>query len=97
MAKTIGRAERGSRLQMQIAVNRRSEELSRRVVETFPELQDRGAAITWRSPLAPDYEEFRDAAFLSAVGLPHLGAELTRFWPLRGPVWDGLATIHWLR
>jgi len=79
---------------MQIYVNRRSDELSARILDAFPELRDRGAALDWRVPLAPEYREPRDAEFLRVLGLAHLRRELRRFWPLRGPVWDGLATIR---
>jgi hypothetical protein len=94
MARIEGPAERGSRLQMQIAVNRRSDELNQELLNAFPELRGRGAAITWRSPLAPDYRELRDGEFLQAVDLGHLAPQLREFWPLRGPVWDGLATVR---
>ena len=94
MASIGGRATRGSRLQMQIAVNRRPEELAAALGRVFPELPERDATIEWRSPLAPRYEEFRDDAFLRALGLERLAPELRRFWPLRGPVWDGLAIVR---
>jgi hypothetical protein len=96
MAEIRGRATRGSRLQMQIAVNRRADELAAALRGAFPELRERDAALDWRSPLAPEYEELRDEAFLRAVGLERLAGELRRFWPLRGPVWDGLAVIEFL-
>ncbi|MGF1660165.1 MAG: hypothetical protein ACFCUS_12125 [Rubrimonas sp.] len=49
------------------------------------------SSIDWRSPLAEDeFAEYRDAAFLERVGLPHLVEALAAFWPSRGPQWDGL-------
>ena len=94
MVEIRGPATRGSRLQMQIAVNRRADELAAALRRVFPELRERGAEIEWRSPLAPEYEELRDEAFLRALGLEQLAPDLRRFWPLRGPVWDGLALVR---
>jgi hypothetical protein len=51
-----------------------------------------GVSIEWRSPRAEDdFAEYRDEAFLHAVGLDRLAADLRQFWPERGPQWDGLA------
>lgn len=51
-----------------------------------------GAPVTWLSPLPTDHwAEYRDAAFLERIGHPELAAALKRFWPARGPQWDGLA------
>ena len=47
-------------------------------------------SIDWRSPRPPKYREYRDRTALRALDLGDLGAELTRFWPARGPVWDAL-------
>lgn len=47
--------------------------------------------IDWKSPVAADgWAEYRDAAFLQALGLDHLAADLKAFWPRRGPQWDAL-------
>lgn len=47
--------------------------------------------IEWRSPLREDeFAEYRDAAFLSRLGLGHLTDALAAFWPQRGPQWDAL-------
>lgn len=49
-------------------------------------------AIKWLSPLLEDgFAEYRDAAFLRHIGLDTLVPELAKFWPMRGPQWDGLA------
>jgi hypothetical protein len=47
--------------------------------------------IDWRSPREDDaYAEYRDADFLSVVGLDRLRSDLEAFWPDRGPQWDAL-------
>ncbi len=51
-----------------------------------------GSTVTWLSPLPADqWAEYRDEAFLERIGHPELAAALKRFWPARGPQWDGLA------
>ena len=48
--------------------------------------------LDWVSPLAADdFAEYRDGAFLARLGLSDLAPDLSRFWPRRGPQWDGLA------
>jgi hypothetical protein len=87
-------ARKGSRLQLQISVNRRTAELDAAIADAIPELEGAQAAIEWLSPLAADgFAEYRDAAFLERVGLPGLAGELAAFWPHRGPTWDGLARV----
>jgi hypothetical protein len=77
---------------MQIYVNRREPELSTAVLRAFPDLVESGAVLEWKSPLELDgFAEYRDGAFLKAVGHSDLTASLRDFWPARGPVWDGLA------
>lgn len=90
-----GRAYAGSQLQIQIYVNRRSEELSRGVLRTLPSLASLKARLSWVSPLeAKRFAEYQDRAFLAAVGLEHLAPALSNFWPRRGPVWDALAAVE---
>ena len=84
----LGRARAGSQLQIQIYVNRRSEELSQKVFEGLPGLASLHPRLNWVSPLENDrFVEYQDVAFLKACGLEHLSAELKAFWPRRGPVW----------
>ncbi len=81
----FGRAYAGSQLQIQIYVNRRSEELSRGVLRALPSLASLKARLSWVSPLeAEKFAEYRDGAFLAAVGLEHLVPCLSNFWPPRG-------------
>ncbi|MBA2535931.1 MAG: hypothetical protein H0V20_00665 [Actinobacteria bacterium] len=95
MGEIEGRARRGSRLQVQIYVNRHPEELSEAVLGAFPELSDRGGRIRWTAPLeAENFREPRDRDFLHAIGYERLAQELAAFWPVRGPVWDALAVVE---
>lgn len=88
-----GRAFAGSQLQIQIAVSRRQDELSRATADAI-ELPS-SSYLAWRSPLEEErFTEYRDDAFLRVVGLEHLTPSLAAFWPRRGPVWDGLARIE---
>ena len=89
------RAYAGSQLQLQIYVNRRSEELSQKVIQGLPDLASLHPRLHWVSPLEKDrFAEYQDTAFLKACGLKHLSAELKAFWPPGGPVWDALASIE---
>ena len=94
MAEHSGPALRGSRLQIQIAVNARADELTGAVRRVFPELRERGAEIDWRLPRAPGYEELRNDGFLRALDLDRLAPDLRRFWPLRGPAWDAVGLVR---
>jgi len=91
----VGRAYAGSQLQIQIYVNRRSEELSQKVIQGLPDLASLHPRLNWVSPLEKyRFAEYQDTAFLKACGLEHFSAELKAFWPYRGPVWDALASIE---
>jgi hypothetical protein len=84
----VGRAEKGSRLQVQIYVNHRTQELDEAIRAELPAIGE----LEWRVPLAQDdYAEPRDAKFLKAIGRADLRESLKEFWPNGGPVWDGLA------
>ena len=86
------RAFRGSQCQFQTYVNESREFLEREHAVLF---DDPSTKIEWRSPLVEDgYKEYQDRKFLIALGLTNLANELARFWPRRGPVWDGLALAH---
>lgn len=94
-----GPAQRGSRLQLQLYVNRNVEAFDAAIRAQVPELSD--ATFDWISPKASDehapYHEYQDAAFLRALGLGEdATASLGRFWPSRGgPQWDGLGVATW--
>jgi len=91
----LGRAYAGSRLQIQTYVNRRSEELSQRVLDALPSLASMDARLRWVSPLEGEkFAEYRDRDFLRAIGLEHLDSALVEFWPRRGPSWDALAVVE---
>lgn len=90
---TTGIASAGSQLQTQLYVHKRTALLDDAIRAQFPELSD--ASFEWRSPLAADgYREFKDAAFLKAVGLDAHADALKAFWPASGPRWDALAVVH---
>ncbi len=72
----FGRAYAGSQLQIQIYVNRRSEELSQKVLQGLSDLASLHPRLNWVSPLEKDrFAEYQDSAFLKACGLEHLSAE----------------------
>jgi hypothetical protein len=88
-------AQRGSKLQLQLYVNRRPGELIRAILAEFPELAQRASGLGWRAPLeSARFAEPRDRDFLAAIGCEDLADELAAFWPARGPVWDGLAVAE---
>ena len=82
------KGERGSLKWLQRAVHEAWNDLNEPIVSAL-----RGAtAIEWLSPLeSDDFAEYRDNAFLRRLGLDELRPELAKFWPQRGPQWDGLA------
>jgi len=87
-----GRASAGSRLQVQIHVNRRHEYLSQSVLDSLPDLSSSVSVLQWVSVLESEhFEEHRDAAFLRRLGLIGLWPKLRGFWPRGGPRWDALA------
>jgi hypothetical protein len=90
-----GRAEKGSRRQIQDFVNANPAALERAIVNQLPEaLRRLTPEIRWVSPrAAEDYREYRDADFLQRTGVGHVAAKLRDFWPQRGPSWDALGII----
>lgn len=91
-ADELGRAFKGSQLQVQVYVNRRQAELSTAIGDA---LGLAGSSIIWVSPLEHDgFKELQDKAFLEAVGQLSAGMNLAEFWPANGPVWDALATVR---
>ena len=88
----FGRAFAGSQLHIQVWVNCRTAQLTTAVTEACR--LPKHTALRWLSPVPPTFREFRDGAFLRALGLEARRAELKAFWPKGGPVWDGLATEH---
>ncbi|MHB0963188.1 MAG: hypothetical protein ACYC5V_08280 [Gemmatimonadaceae bacterium] len=80
--------KRGSQKWIQLAVNEHPEVLGR-ALQIAGALAPR-ATVTWVSPLADGYAEYRDEAFLEKLGVELSTRPLSSFWPARGPVWDGL-------
>lgn len=96
-----GWADKGSKLQTQLYVNKQREELTERVLNALPTLRDREPTLEWvvplekpKSPDAKPFAEPRDAAMLAELELSSLEEELANFWPARGAVWDALAICH---
>lgn len=90
----LGRAFKGSQLQIQIYVNRRRADLDDAIRVALPDLID-SVEIDWRTPIAADgYREYHDSAFLRRVGLDRHEAALSEFWPRGGPHWDALARLR---
>ena len=89
----LGRAFKGSQRQIQIAVARRTEELSKAIL-TQLRCPD-GTQLVWKSPLEKDeFKEYRDESFLEAVNLKGSAPKLAEFWPKSGSRWDGLARLE---
>lgn len=83
-----GRAYAGSQRQIQFYVNQRPDILNQAINEGLKQ----PFQIAWVSPLESElYLEYRDKAFLAAVGQSDHAKELQDFWPKNGPSWDGLA------
>jgi hypothetical protein len=54
---------------------------------------ERREGVVWHSPLPPRHLEYRDGAVLRELSLDNrIRSPPAQFWPLRGPVWDGLGT-----
>jgi len=88
-----GLAFKGSQLQTQLYVNAKTTDLTEAVSQALSIPED--ASLEWRSPLATDdFREYRDKAFLQAVGCGQLAAALKDFWPGGGPRWDALAKVN---
>jgi hypothetical protein len=91
----LGRAFAGSQLQLQIYVNRRTNELSAAILAALTPRVPVDSTIYWVSPLeAEKFMEYCDADFLRVLGLSRLAEQLSDFWPTGGPNWDGLAVIR---
>jgi hypothetical protein len=86
-----GRAYAGSQCSIQRWVNERGLELSSAMVSALGS-NTAADSIQWVSPLKQArFREFRDGAFLGAIGQAHMRERLAAFWPSRGPVWDAVA------
>lgn len=86
-----GVAIHGSQKQIQVYVNDRPDDLNRAILGGLPTIPT-DATITWVSPLRQqNFTEYWDEAFLKALDLASLNAQLRAFWPRGGPHWDALA------
>lgn len=90
-----GRAKAGSQKQIQIYVNERETEFSRKLMEVLNPPAAPGATLKWVSPRANDnFNEYRDSEFLDKLELSEHRQKLQKFWPSRGPCWDALAIVR---
>jgi hypothetical protein len=81
-------SERGSQKWLQRGVNQSPAKLNSPILKYL----EGASNISWFSPLSERrFTEYRDADFLKQIGVEHLWPELQKFWPARGPQWDGLA------
>ena len=82
------KAKKGSQKWLQWVVNQNPSILNDLI---SPKLGG-AAKIIWLSPLVGDgFAEYRDGQFLKRIGAENLAPKLAKFWPRRGPQWDGLA------
>lgn len=94
MTKTT--ATYGSQYWLQVLVNQ-APHLIDQALLTFSESRRKSRSkdeiikIKWRSPIAPTFREYKDTAFLDALGIELHEMTLDQFWPKGGPAWDGLA------
>lgn len=80
---------RGSQKWIQKAINDHAANLNHAVRKALG--FDKSEQITWLSPLREDaYSEYRDKDFVSRLGIKLSKRPLEKFWPRRGPQWDGL-------
>ncbi|TMW72308.1 hypothetical protein [Alteribacter natronophilus] len=98
----MSKAGKGSRFLLGELVNGQQARLSELIIDASPSLlafKESSAELNWKSPLAKDnYREYQDD-FLNHCSLEDetkiTMLELLReHWPIRGPVWDGIATIQ---
>ncbi len=86
------KASRGSQKWLQMLVNEKTEVINAQIEQAL-ELS-KSDTIFWKSPLAEDdYSEYSDNRFLSELNINLTRVPLEKFWPKRGPVWDGLAEV----
>ena len=84
-----GRAQKGSQKWIQKVINENPELINSRIRTQLdlPGTEN----VSWYSPLAEDeFAEYQDQAFLDLLDIKLPKVSLSHFWPLRGPVWDGL-------
>lgn len=84
---------RGSQKWIQKAVNEKAAYLNGAIQETLG--FDKSEQITWLSPCREDaYSEYRDQGFIELLEIDLSKHPLEKFWPPRGPQWDGLGRTN---
>jgi hypothetical protein len=83
----------GSQKWIQKAVNEQSAHLNRAIQEALG--FDKFEQISWLSPRREDaYSEYRDQGFIELLDIDLPKRPLEKFWPSRGPQWDGLGRTN---
>ncbi|MBI4430513.1 MAG: hypothetical protein HY587_02235 [Candidatus Omnitrophica bacterium] len=91
-----GFAYKGSQRQIQRYVREQPARLNQVIMDGIPSLAVLAPEVTWVSPLRETgYAEYSDREFLENLGLTGQWPVLKQFWPMGGPVWDGLARLTW--
>jgi len=88
MGRIVQKADgKGSLRDIQLLINNHPAHLTSRIQEILKQPIE----IEWLSPMKDDgFAEYRDAEFIKKLGCEPLNMPLERFWPSRGPQWDGL-------
>lgn len=94
-------ANKGSQYQLQKYVNVYTQELNNAILQSSPSLLafiNNSLEIQWKSPLIEDnYYEYQDdflkAIITDDIELQKNKLKIQDYWPRRGPVWDGIATV----
>jgi hypothetical protein len=88
VGRYVQRADgKGSLRDIQVLINKYPALLTGRIQEFVGQSLE----IEWLSPEQADgFAEYRDEEFLKNLGCHSLQVPLERFWPARGPQWDGL-------
>ena len=90
-----GRAYKKSQLQIQIAVNRRRDELERKLFDALPSLAELDPDLEWISPLEIEgFGELWDGRLPERMERPDLVPRLEEYWPPGGPHWDAVAVAR---
>jgi hypothetical protein len=89
---TVPFAVKGSQRWLQVAVENAPEAINAPLRAALGCAPDE--SVQWVSPRrAARFQEYRDDEVVRRCGFELPAGALSAFWPLRGPLWDGLATV----
>ncbi|MFC1497763.1 hypothetical protein ACFLS1_04710 [Verrucomicrobiota bacterium] len=81
---------KGSEHWLRVLVNEKPDLISKEIASEFG--WQKKTDLKWVSPIKKDgYAEYYDQSFLDLLEIKNLKVPLNKFWPARGPRWDGLA------